>query len=236
MPTSAATAAAPPALERELKFVLAEGRGAFARRLLDALCRPDPTYPAAILSTIYYDTPGLRLLGEKLDSDYLKTKIRLRWYGDLEGHAAGERSFLEIKSRIGSVRTKLRLETPLRASELRTMRLDDPLLVDVLRLLRPAAAVPPGLRPALLVQYRRHRYIEPLSGARISVDTEIRAPRADPRLLRHDYPVALPAAILEVKGESEDLPPVLRPLMHLGARRLAVSKYAFASLGMLRSL
>jgi hypothetical protein len=117
------------------------------------------------------------------------------------------------------------------------MRLDDPALIDVLQLLRPfGATVPRGLRPALLIEYRRYRYLEPLSLARISLDTEIRAPRADPRLLRHDYPVALPAAILEVKGASEELPRSLRPLLHLGARRFAFSKYGFASLGMLRSL
>jgi hypothetical protein len=235
--SGAAPADAPAALEREVKFVLEQGRGPFARQLLDALCRADPSYPAAVVSTIYYDTARLDLLGRKLDSDYLKTKVRLRWYGDLEGHVAGERSFLEVKSRIGSVRTKQRVETPLAASRVGLMCLDDPSLVDVLTLLAPVAPeLPAGLRPALLIQYHRYRYVEPLSQARISLDTEIRAPRADPRLLRHDYPVALPAAILEVKGDSEDLPRSLRPILHLGARRLAFSKYGFASLAMLRSL
>jgi hypothetical protein len=232
-----APAIAPAALEREVKYALGPGRGPFARQLLDALCRPDPAYPAAVVSTIYYDTPGLELLGRKLDSDYLKTKVRLRWYGDLEGHAAGERSFLEVKSRIGSVRTKERVETPLAASRLSRMPLDDPALVEVLALLAPIGLeLPAGLRPALLIQYHRYRYIDPLSQSRISLDTDILAPRADPRLLRHEYPVVLPAAILEVKGESEELPRGLRPLLHLGARRLAFSKYGFASLAMLRSL
>jgi hypothetical protein len=235
--SAAAPADAPAALEREIKYVLGPGQGPFARRLLDALCDPDPVYPAAVLSTIYYDTARLDLLGSKLDSDYLKTKVRLRWYGDLDGHAAGERSFLEVKSRIGSVRTKHRVETPLAGSRLRGMALDAPALVDVLTLLAPLGTViPNGLRPALLIQYCRYRYIEPLSQARISLDTEIRAPRADPRVLRHDHPVALPAAILEVKGDCEELPRALRPLLHLGTRRFAFSKYGVASLAMLRSL
>lgn len=235
--SAAAPADAPAALEREVKFVLGQGRGPFARRLLDALCEPDPRYPAAVVSTIYFDTAQLDFLGRKLDSDYLKTKVRLRWYGDLEGHVAGERSFLEVKSRIGSVRTKERVETPLAASRLGRMPLDDPALAEVLDLLLPLGLnLPSGLRPALLIQYHRYRYVDPLSGSRVSLDTEIRAPRADPRLLRHDYPVTLPAAILEVKGQSEELPRGLRPLLHLGARRLAFSKFGFASLAMLRSL
>lgn len=235
--SAVAPADAPAALEREVKFVLEPGRGPFARQLLDALCQPDPNYPAAVVSTIYYDTARLDFLGRKLDSDYLKTKVRLRWYGDLEGRIAGERSFLEVKSRIGSTRTKERVETPLAASRLNRLRLDDPALGDVLGLLAPLGlSLPPGLRPALLIQYHRYRYIDSLSQSRISLDTEICAPRADVRLLRHDYPVALPAAILEVKGTSEELPPGLRPLLHLGARRLAFSKYGFASLAMLRSL
>ena len=223
-------------LERELKFVIAEGRGVLARRLLEALCRPDPEYPAAVVWTLYYDTADLRLLGDKIASDYLKTKVRLRWYGDLDGHTAGERSFLEVKSRVGSVRSKARVETPLTASELRQARMDDPALIDVLQLLRPLGlTVPMGLRPALLIRYHRHRYLEALSGARVSLDTAIHAPRADQRVLRHNYPVALPAAVLEVKGPSDELPRALRPLLHLGARRLAFSKYASASLAMLRA-
>lgn len=229
-------AAAPGALERELKFVLAEGRGALARRLLDALCRPDPRYPAAVVSTIYYDTPDLRLLGEKIDSDYLKTKVRLRWYRALDGHPAEEDSFLEVKVRAGSLRTKVRTGTPLRASWLDDAPFDAPELRDVLRLLPPlGVVVPQRLNPALLVRYHRYRYVEPVSGARVSLDSAIRAPRADPRLLRNSYNVALPSAVLEVKGLDDALPRSLRPVLHLGARRTAFSKYGSASLAMLRA-
>ena len=75
-------------LERELKYLLPAGRAFLARKIVSALCQPDPVYPAATVFTIYYDTPDLTLLSEKLNSDYLKTKVRLRWYL----HAAGSRS------------------------------------------------------------------------------------------------------------------------------------------------
>ena len=86
--------------ERELKFTLPAGRVHLARRRLESLCRRDPEFPSAIVWTIYYDTPALMSLGEKLNSDYLKRKIRVRWYSDLDGHATGP-AFVEAKMRVG---------------------------------------------------------------------------------------------------------------------------------------
>ena len=79
---------APDEGERELKYTLPAGRADFTRRRLEALCRRDPQYPAALVWTIYYDTSAMMSLGEKLNSDYLKRKIRVRWYSDLSGHVS----------------------------------------------------------------------------------------------------------------------------------------------------
>ncbi len=68
--------------ERELKFTLPQGRAPLVRSWLDRICRRDPEFPAAVVWTIYYDTPGLISLSEKINSDYLKRKIRVRWYSD----------------------------------------------------------------------------------------------------------------------------------------------------------
>ena len=46
--------------------------------------RPDKEYPAGIISSIYYDSRGWDFLNEKINSDYLKSKVRLRWYLDFE--------------------------------------------------------------------------------------------------------------------------------------------------------
>src|SRR5687767_2212420 len=116
------------ALERELKFVLPEAQAAGALSLLRALCRPDPRYGAARVSTIYYDTPALQLLGEKLDSDFYKLKVRLRWYESPDLEAT---SFLELKSRVGSLRHKARVATPLRARWLDTASLEERALIEV---------------------------------------------------------------------------------------------------------
>ena len=69
-----AAQSAPAHGERELKFTLSEGRVDLARRWLERICRRDSKFPQAIVWTIYYDTPALVSLGEKINSDYLKQK------------------------------------------------------------------------------------------------------------------------------------------------------------------
>ena len=108
---------APSAGERELKFILPAGRAHLARRRLESVCRRDPEFPAAVVWTIYYDTPALVSLGEKINSDYLKRKIRVRWYSDLEGRVSGP-AFVEAKFRMGTRRSKVRARLPYPADEI----------------------------------------------------------------------------------------------------------------------
>lgn len=223
------------ALERELKFALPEARAGLAGRVLDAICRPDPQFTAAVVSTIYYDTPHLQLLREKLDSDFLKTKIRLRWYRAISGDSGPGRAFLEVKTRVGALRRKARVETALTAAWLDGAGLESAGLAQVVELARSLGAeLPTRLVPAILIRYERHRYLEPVSGARVSLDRRLEAPRANPVLLHHSGPVRLGTAIVEVKGGADELPRALVPLSHIGTRRAAFSKYAEAGLALLR--
>ena len=234
--TSATALPAPPGavLERELKFVLAEAQATGALGLLRALCRPDPRYRAARVSTIYYDTPGLQLLGEKLDSDFFKLKVRLRWYESQDPDAA---SFLELKSRVGAMRHKARVATPLKGRWLDGASLEDRALIDVLALAQPLGTpLPMPLMPAVVVRYLRHRFIEPISGARVSLDTGIEAPRARRGLFHAGGGVRFDMAVLEIKGQDDELPRSLRPLAHLGIRRAAFSKYGIAAREVLRAV
>lgn len=217
-------------LERELKFVVADARAASMLAFLQALCRPDGRHATGLISTIYYDTPWLQLLGEKVDSDYQKLKVRLRWYRGPEAQAGSPQSFLEIKRRIGTFRDKVRFETPLMADALDRMPLEDPALLSVVDLIPSLGIpVPMPLLPALLLRYRRYRFIEPLSGARVSLDTEITAVRGRRGLFGAGAGAVLPTAVLEIKGQAEDLPRALHPLAHLGARRTSFSKYGMAA-------
>jgi hypothetical protein len=202
--------------------------------MVSALCRADAQYPAATVFTIYYDTPDLVLLSEKINSDFLKTKVRLRWYST-PPIPGGTGTFLEIKSRVGTLRRKVRVETPFRQDSLRAVSLEDPRLLAVLELIRPlGVAVPARLMPALLLRYERHRFVDPMSGSRISVDADVEGLRGNPRLLGHAFGVRLPQAVVEAKGADDTLPRILQPLMRLGARRESFSKYAAAGMAMLR--
>jgi hypothetical protein len=214
-------------LEHELKFVLPAARAESALGLLRSLCPPDPQYRAALVSTIYYDTPSLELLAAKVDSDYLKLKVRLRWYDTAQTDGT---AFLELKTRVGSLRHKIRFRTDLRPAWLDVASMEDPALVRVLHLAQPFEIPLPGpLMPALMLRYRRHRFVERVSGARVTLDTGIEVPRAHKGLFHGGAATDLPVAVLEIKGDADDLPYTLRPLLHLGARRGAFSKYGMAA-------
>lgn len=218
------------ALDHEVKFVFQGATLEVARAILRAACRREEPHAASLVETIYFDGPGLESLGEKLASDYRKSKIRLRWY---DGGAA---VWLEIKRRRGTRREKLRAPAALDGRELSRRSLDAPSLARIPALLAAAGeAAPGGLAPAVHLSYRRERFVEPASGLRISLDSEIAPLRiagwatAAPGVrqvrgnLRSPY-------LVELKGGSRDLPPALAALASLGGQRGSFSKYSFCLL------
>ena len=216
----------PPAAEaeREIKFTLSAGRAHVARDWLERLCRRDPRYPAAIVWTMYYDTPAMISLGEKVNSDYLKRKIRVRWYADLDGRLL-EPVFVEAKLRVGALRTKVRERVPVPATEIAQWDLQDPRLSRLPRMLQAGGML--GIepwQPVMLIRYRRDRFVEPRSRARVSLDTDIAAAAVHPRLAHPADTTPLGSAVLEVKGQEDTLPLTLHPLLSLGIRKGAFSK------------
>ena len=219
---------APSGGERELKFTMPAARAHLARRRLEILCRRDPEFPSAIVWTIYYDTPALVSLGEKLNSDYLKRKIRVRWYSDLKGRVTGP-AFVEAKLRLGTRRSKARARLPYPADEISRWDLQDTRLQCLPLLLRDQGVLgQDAWQPMMLLRYRRDRFIEPLTQSRVSLDAEIAAVRVNPRFVSVTDRSPLATAVLEVKGGAEKLPVVLRPLLALGSRKSAFSKLLVA--------
>ena len=211
--------------ERELKFTLPASRVHLARRRLESLCRRDAEFPAAIVWTIYYDTPALASLGEKINSDYLKRKIRVRWYSDLEGRVSGP-AFVEAKLRLGTQRSKVRARLPYPAEEIAQWDLQDPRLLIAPLLLREQGVLGhASWQPMLLLRYRRDRFVEPVTRSRVSLDTEICGSAANPRFFSAPNLSPLATAVLEVKGSSEELPAALRPLLALGMHKASFSKF-----------
>lgn len=212
-------------LLHETKFVLPAARAPLVRALLSRLCRPDGEHPESAVVSLYFDTPALGSYREKRASEYLKTKWRVRWYR--VGGATVEPAFVERKDRVGTRRRKRRAASPVTAAALERAPLLGMRTEDLLApLLDAGELVPAALRPCLRLEYRRRRFEDRCDGARLSLDSEIRATAADPRrgLLRDPRP--LPVAVLEVKGVAARLPRLLQPLTMVGARRASFSKYA----------
>ena len=210
--------------ERELKFVLPSARAGIARSWLDRMCRRDEQYPAAIVWTIYYDTPHLLSLGEKINSDYLKRKIRVRWYSDLVGTVSGP-AFIEAKSRVGNRRVKARVVLAEPAAEVATWTLQDRRLLGFPLLLQEHGISARDLwQPLMLIRYRRDRFVDRSTRTRVSLDAEIAPVAVNPRFVSGAAPTPLPSAVIEVKGAADELPTALRGLLQLGIREQSFSK------------
>lgn len=213
--------------EHEIKYALSSRRIAAAGAALAALCRPDPRYPVNQVLSLYYDTLRLDSLAEKVDSQFVKSKVRVRWYRDRWGAVDPGMAVLERKERLGTLRRKTRLPLDRSPVWLDGAALHDPGLQALPALFPATARVPrTGLFPYVTVRYLRRRFVEPLTGSRVSLDTRIAVERINRRLLGYRHPLPFDGAVVEVKNSSGELPPVLRCLLRLGARRASFSKFA----------
>jgi len=212
----------------EDKYVFVEGARDVILAWLEHACIPGPVYGLETVHTVYFDTPNLTLYGEKRNGDYLKSKVRLRWY---EEEPAGRpvpdaRCFLEVKLKEGAVCRKRRVELALPEGGLRGRPLLDAAIGDLPARVSELGYSPRGvLTPVLLVRYRRHRFLDPLSGSRLAVDTDIHAADVNRDLMAAAVPLHLGTGVLEIKGMHDGAPRCLEPIRaHL--TKSAFSKYA----------
>lgn len=213
-------------MEHEIKYLLPPERVAPAAMALGALCRPDPRHPVNQVLSLYYDTLALDSLGEKVDSQFVKSKVRVRWYRRRDGGVDPGTAMVEHKRRLGPLRRKARVPAGRPPGWLDAAPLEEPDLRALPARLPAEERVPAArLFPYLVVRYLRRRFVEPLSGSRVSLDTRIAVERVNRRFLGNPHPVALAASVVEVKNLTGELPARLRPLVSLGARRASFSKY-----------
>lgn len=81
--------------------------------LASRLLKEDSDFPDSTVTSIYFDTDDDMLLGQKVNSEYLKTKIRLRWY-DRTPESSDDNAtvYLEKKTKRGILRDKSRRLLP----------------------------------------------------------------------------------------------------------------------------
>jgi hypothetical protein len=215
----------------EQKYVFSGMYGDLLNSWLTTHCDLDPEFPLGTVSSLYYDTPTLQFYEEKRNSDYLKTKVRLRWYDAYDeawtdGTIDVVQCFLEVKSKVGSLRTKARVAVSIPRQHL----VDDPFREDdIVSLPRRVGLdmpdLPSALLPMLFVRYERGRFVDSATGSRIALDTRIRVIATHPHYVPVRFPTELPLGVLEVKGPARDLPESLGPLSGY-VTKAAFSKYA----------
>jgi hypothetical protein len=213
-------------MENEIKYTISNHRSQQVIRWLSNRCQVVQTYHAQTVSSIYYDTLSWKSLNEKVNSDFLKTKVRLRWYSDIDYQRHFEPSFAEAKFRIGIKRKKVRIPTPFSGTSIANAALHDAIILKIPPLLESNNIV---LRenyfPAYQISYKRVRYKEPFTDTTVCFDYDIRASRTNTFMLPYSYPFTLQTAVLELKGDVNEMPAPLLPLVQLGCRRESFSKY-----------
>jgi hypothetical protein len=212
--------------EHETKFVFNNSSSHIIVQWLERRCLRDPKFPQGIVSSLYYDTKDWRFLRDKINSDFLKTKVRVRWYADMDTGDPKGFSFLETKNKIGRRRFKFRTNTGIPASWFSEVDLSNGKLLDIPHLLKSHGIVIHGtLFPAFQINYKRKRFIDPVTGLRLCVDYDINTPRVNGFLLPRSNPFMLRNAVFEMKGRISELPEVLHQLTALGCRKRSFSKY-----------
>ena len=222
----------------ERKYVLPQPRSVGAGAWLRHACRPATEYATGSVNSCYFDTPNLDAYYESADGSLDKAKVRLRWYdeppppaSDAGGRAAAADlpAFLELKGRRGAESWKRRLPITL-PRDARGARggalpvLPRPAqLTDLLA--RLGYAAPAALRPVVLVRYQRARFVEPVTGMRVSLDHDVSV--AAPGT-RGAPPLRLDEAVVELKGDGEALPLRLTALGRFAQPWSSNSKYAAA--------
>lgn len=208
----------------ESKYVAPSSLARVLLSRLTAVCRRDGEHPVNRVNSVYLDDRELTAMDEVANGDYLKAKVRVRWYEDAAGRPSA--AYLECKRKIGCRRNKDRIALP----GLQPMLpLHHPAWQRLpLELRAVGGELPHGLlRPTLHISYRRHRFVEPLTGLRLALDDDIRVARMHPRIA-HAAAVTRQAAnqiVFEAKGDIRELPPNLQFVTAIGARRSSFSKY-----------
>ena len=219
-PTEAWRVSAP---RHEIKFVGPARRGPFLAATLEAVCPPDDEFPENVVHTVYFDSPDLASYEEKANGDYLKAKLRLRWYARPGGptRLAGDTwtAWLEIKVRRGSRGLKRR----------KRLQLPGPSPLEGLDPEKLGAIVREHLgsprRPTCWLSYSRTRLRGPDGVTRLSIDRDLRVEWVATWVPTRPSGPGPRVFVVEVKGPTGAVHPGLSSLIVQHARKRAVSKY-----------
>jgi hypothetical protein len=219
-----------PVTRFERKFSILPRNIGLALAFLRQVCRPDKEYPKDRVNSLYFDSADLDEYERSASGDFRKNKVRVRWYGTVSEKEGMTPVYLELKSREGFASSKQREKLAVPSENLLPDRLgrgiiDKTTLNNTLAKFGHFPETP--LRPVIVISYQRCRFQEIQTGIRVSFDHDISARMIAPELRRFESRISLPAAVIEVKGPTIELPVTLRRMKFLDTDWSRFSKYGY---------
>ncbi len=213
----------------ERKFFVPSSKIPFARHILTHCCARDRQYPEGVVNSVYYDTSELEFFCDSDDGNYVRNKVRIRWYDGLEKYNGTAPVYLELKSKNGFAGSKQRNRHLVPTERLSNGAMKDS-IIDYTTLRQGLAQFEyfPSecLLPVILISYNRLRFEDMLTGTRVSLDWNIRSRLVSPQLDRQEGELLMQGGVIEIKGQSADIPIALQSIRHLGTDWSRYSKYA----------
>lgn len=219
------------AKRHEIKVAINDADAAALRQRLLLVARRDEHAPEGgyLVRSLYFDTLRDRALREKLESVNNREKFRIRCYDR-------DYSFIQLEKKSKANGLGEKAKARLSAEEVSALLSGDlswmndpsrPVLVELLSKMRSQ-----GLRPKVVVEYRREPFVFRPGNVRVTLDSDIRTGLGSVAFLDSELPlVPVPGnqrGVLEVKWDSF-LPDIIRDAVQLDGRRpSAFSKYAAA--------
>jgi hypothetical protein len=213
----------------ERKFYVTPRQVGIAYGLLRQVCRPDGEYPTGLVNSLYFDSFDLDEHHKSMSGDFRKDKVRIRWYGDNGGPDGARTIYVELKSKQGFAGTKRRLKMEVPAHRLAMPHLARGIVPRAFlsNTLSSFGYFPSKmLSPVVKITYRRYRFTEPITGQRVALDCQIRSTMLGPRPGNGEKELALPGAVIEIKGTSIELPATLKRIGMLDVDWSRFSKYS----------
>ncbi len=211
----------------ERKFYLPASTIPFAAHLLAHYCPEDSQYPRGTIHSVYYDTPDLEYFNDSQEGNHGRVKVRIRWYDFPQTGLAPV--FLEVKSKRGYAGSKKRKTISVSSERLGNPTSSQGILPypAVMHGLAELGYSPPDLlQPLILISYRRLRFVERMTCSRVSLDWDIRSMLIDPKAGRREGSIGMEGGVIEIKGQSSEIPATLQSIRDLGTDWSRYSKYA----------
>ncbi len=166
-----------------------------------------PAFPDRVVNNVYFDTSDLLWFYQNINGDPHRTKLRYRWYNDIEDMSKGQ---FEIKSKSNQLGSKKYIAQSFDSYQ----KLED--YISTQRIFNF------DLTPTLINQYRRRYWISTDKKFRITLDSQLsfRHPQNQNIMQQEDR------LILEIKFAKEDFIYFDELNKFLPFRQTKYSKYA----------